>query len=221
MTASLGVICTLWWNTFYKQLGKYIVINILATMPDNILPLTNKYLSFSEMEEHSKPLGAMIFPLLTSVFWDFSGLGRRWVGFEELPVVWGVCLLCVLLPSVWRAMPLSQMLECMWGHYLPSFSPLLDVMGLARKQQVWGGPILHKFIYFAVSVTLRSITGNQNLHVKKISLVAIGECKQSTSVKETLQIKWRQDPGKHLPWSSHFYVWELYVTGYVLIGLPG
>ena len=189
-------------------------------MPDNILPLTNKYLSFSEMEEHSKPLGAMIFPLLTSVCWDFSGLGRRWVGFNEFPVVWGVCLLWALLPGVWRAMPLSQMLECRWGHYLPSFSPLLDVMGLARKQQVWGGPILLKFIYLAVSVTLTSMTGHQTLHVKNIRVVAVGECKQSTSVKETLQMKRRWDPGKHLPWSSHLYVCELYAPDYVLIGLP-
>lgn len=190
-------------------------------MPDNILPLTNKYLSFSEIEEHSTPLGATIFPLLTSVFWDFSGLGRRWVGFEELLVVWDVYSLWVLLPSggPWRAMPLTQMLECRWGHCLLSFSSLLDLMGLARKRQVWGGPILHKFIYFTVSVTLTSITRNQNLHVKKISLVAIGERKQRTSVKETLQMKWRWDPGKHLPWSSHLYVWELYVTSYVLIGL--
>ena len=72
-------------------------------------------------------------------------------------------------------------------------------MGLARKQQVWGGPILLKFIYLAVSVTLTSMTGHQTLHVKNISLVAISKCKQSTSVKETLQMKWRQDPGKHLP----------------------
>ena len=86
--------------------------------------------------------------------------------------LWGAsgCLRCIfIVGSSPQCLEGRALNSDAWVYYLLSFSPLLDLMGLARKQQVWGGPILHKFIYFTVSVTLTSITRNQNLHVKKIS----------------------------------------------------
>lgn len=170
ITYALDIIYTVWWNKFHTWLGTCSVINyirvLLAPLPDNTLSLTNKYLSFSEMEKRSKPLGAMVFPLLTSVFWGLAVLVKTWVGLRSYQFSEGV--FTVGSPA-WR-LGWEMLISEAWGYMGPSSAIFLFIAwshGVARHQWVRGPPPAPSSSSFILlSTTSLSIIGNQNIHVK-------------------------------------------------------
>lgn len=118
------------------------------------------------------------------------------------------------------SMFLSQMLET-GCHCQAIFLSIAWSHGGSRHQQVRCAFYFNKFLYFTGLVTSPSITGNQNIHVKKKNCsVATSQCKQEDQRKN----KWCKLTGeenleKHLPLFACLYVWEIYVTGYIFINI--